>query len=90
MKTSINIGCKGQGTALTDMAFAIIRFLSIGVGVVIVASTVWAGVQYTTARDDPNAVGAAKERIMNNFIALLVYIFAYAILNFVIPAGFFK
>lgn len=87
---SINIGCKGKGNALTDAVFAIIRFLSIGVGMVITASTVYAGVQYSLARDDPSQVGQAKGRIMNNLSALLIYIFAYAILNYVIPGQFLK
>lgn len=86
----IKLGCKGKGSPVTDMVFAIIRFLSTGAGVLIVASLVWAGVQYTMSRDDPGKVGEAKQRIMNTFGALLIYIFAYAILNYVIPAGFFK
>lgn len=86
----IKLGCKGKGSPVTDMAFAIIRFLSTGAGVLIVASLVWAGVQYTMATDDPGKVGEAKQRIINTFGALLIYIFAYAILNYVIPAGFFK
>lgn len=72
------------------MVFAIIRALSVGVGLVIVASMIFAGIQYTASRDDPSAVGKAKERVLNNVIALLVYIFAYAILNYVIPRGFFQ
>lgn len=87
---SINIGCKGQGNALTDAVFAIIRFLSIGVGIIITASTVYAGVQYSLARDDPGQIGQAKSRIMNNLAALLIYIFAYAILNYVIPGQFLR
>ena len=91
VKVAINIGCNHQASnALVDAAFAIIRFLSVGVGMVVVASIVWAGVQYTAARDDPSAVAKARERIQNTLIALLVYIFAAAILNFVIPAGFLK
>lgn len=88
--TSIDIGCKGQGNPITDMVFAVIRFLSNGAGIVIVASLIWAGIQYILARDDPSRVGQAKERIMNTLGALLIFIFAYAILNYVIPAGFFK
>lgn len=96
--TSIDFGCKGSAcksnnpsgcSALTDAIFAIIRFLSIGVGLVIVASMVWAGLQYVMSRDDPSAVGKAKERILSNIVALLVYIFSYAILNYLIPKGFF-
>lgn len=99
VKTSINIGCRGATckssnkdgcSALIDATFAIIRFLSAGVGIVIIGSTIVAGIQYTSARDDPSAVGKAKARIMGNLGALLIFIFGYAILNYVIPAGFFR
>ncbi|HEX3568536.1 MAG TPA: hypothetical protein VHT70_02555 [Candidatus Saccharimonadales bacterium] len=95
---SINIGCKGQScqsrntdgcSAIIDAAFAIIRFLSAGVGLVVVASIVWAGIQYTTSRGDPGATAQAIERIRNTLIALLIYVFSYAILNYLIPKGFF-
>lgn len=88
--TSINIGCKGVGNSITDMAFAIIRVLSNGVGLIIVGSTVWAGIQYTASRGDPNATAQAIKRIQSNVIALLIFIFGYAILNYVLPAGFLK
>lgn len=90
VKVSINFGCKGQGNATTDATFAVIRFLTGGVGLVIIGSFTVAGVQYTTSRGDPNAAAKAITRIRNNFYALLIYIFAAAMLNFVIPAGFFK
>lgn len=98
VRVSIDFGCQGKNcktslpkgcSAMLDAVFAIVRFLSVGVGVVVVASMVWAGLQYTMARADPNAIGQAKERILNNLIALLIYIFSYAILNYVIPRGFF-
>lgn len=97
--TSINIGCEGSKcqtsnkdgcSALTDAFFAIVRFLSAGVGIVIIGSTVWAGIQYSMAGSDPNGVAKAKDRLKNNAYALGMYIFAYAILNFLIPGGFFK
>jgi|GEM_PF-914260 len=97
--TSINIGCYGANcqsknihgcSALLDATFAIIRFLSAGVGIVVIASVIWAGIQYTSARDDPSAVGKAKSRIVTSLSALGLFIFGYAILNYVIPAGFFK
>jgi len=96
---SINIGCEGDKcktnnkdgcSALLDALFAIIRFLAAGVGIVVIGSVVFAGLQYSSARDDPSMVGKAKDRIMNSVYALLMYIFAYAILNFIIPGGFFK
>jgi hypothetical protein len=90
VKVSIDIGCYGKGNALLDATFAIIRLLSTGVGIVIVISTIVAGIQYATSAGDPSAVQKAIGRLTNNAIALLIFIFGYAILNFIIPAGFFK
>jgi hypothetical protein len=103
VETSIDFGCYGSqcGKAgassfcsadhngVVDILFAIIRFLSAGVGLVVIGSIVWAGIQYTTSRGDPQASAAAIKRIRNTVIALAIYIFAYAILNYLIPKGFF-
>lgn len=91
--TSINIGCKGSPADLNpivDMTFALIRFLSIGVGLVIVGSFVVAGIQYTASRGDPKATEDAINRIKSTVGALLIFIFAYAILNYIVPAGLFN
>lgn len=90
VKTSINIGCQGKGNPILDMLFAFIRFLSAGVGLVIVGSMVFAGVQYTTSRGDPQATAQAVNRIQSSFLALLLFIFTYAILNYLVPAGLLK
>lgn len=87
VKTSINIGCQGKGNAIIDMLFAFIRFLSAGVGLIIVGSLVFAGIQYTTSRGDPQATAAAIDRIQNSLLALLLFIFAYAILNYIVPGA---
>jgi len=84
-KISIDIGCKGQGNGILDMLFAFIRFLSYGAGMIIVGSLVVGGIQYTASQGDPQATSAAVNRIRSTFIALLLYLFAYAILNYLIP-----
>jgi hypothetical protein len=99
VQMSIDVGCQGSScrttnthgcSALVDATFAIIRFLSAGVGIIIIGSTVWAGVQYASSRDDPSMVSKAKDRIRSNIFALLLFIFGYALLNYIIPAGFFR
>ena len=85
--TEIDFGCKGAGNPIADLLFAILRFLSDGVGLVLVASMVWAGIQYTSSRGDPQATAAALRRVRANVIALILFIFAYAILNFVVPGA---
>lgn len=87
---SINIGCKGQGNPITDMTFAIIRILSDGVGLVVIASIIVGGIQYTGSRGDPQSTAMAVNRIRSSVFALIIYIFGYAILNYIIPQGFFK
>lgn len=87
---SIDIGCKGEGNPIADMAFAIIRFLSDGVGLVIIVSIIIAGIQYSSSRGDPQSVAKAVKRIQSALMALLIYIFGYAILNYIIPNSFLK
>lgn len=86
----LKLGCKGIGNPIVDLLFAIIRFLSIGVGLVIVGSMIYAGIQYTSSRGDPNTTAEAVKRIRANVAALLIFIFAYAMLNYVIPGQIFK
>jgi hypothetical protein len=88
--------CVGQGgkpadhNAITDMVFALIRFLTAGAGLFIIGSLVVGGIQYSIARGDPNAMVAATNRIRTVLFSLLVFIFAYAILNYLIPGFVFK
>ncbi len=89
VKTSVTIGCKQFGNPIADMLFAILRFLTFGVGIVITGSLIYAGLQYIFSRDDPSAVGAAKNRILHTVLALIIFIFSYALLAFLIPSGFF-
>lgn len=90
VETSINIGCDGKGNAILDMLFAIIRFLSYGVGLVLVASLIVGGIQYTASTGDQQATATAVKRLKSVIVALLLFIFAYAILNYVIPGAVLK
>lgn len=60
----------------------------VGVGAVLMI--VWAGIQYTTARDNPQAVAAAKQKIINVVIGIAAFIFMWAFLNWLVPGGVFK
>ena len=81
--------CSGNHSALVDLLFAVIRFLTDGIGLVIIMSLIIAGIQYTTSQGDPSAIKHATERIRSASTALALFIFAYAILNYIIPNGFF-
>ena len=64
-----------------------INILSGLVGVVVVMVIVIGGIQYGTAGDDPGKLQAAKQRITKALIALLVFIFLYAFLQYLVPGG---
>ena len=64
-----------------------IKFLSAFVGVAVVASVIIGGIQYSSAGADSSKITAAKNRIRNAIIALVTYIFLFALLNFLIPGG---
>lgn len=83
--TAINIGCRAKGNAVLDATFAIIRFLSNGVGFALIGSLIYAGIQYTASSGNPQNIAAAENRIKAVMMALLIYVFAYTMLNYLIP-----
>lgn len=84
---SIDIGCKGKGNPIMDALFGIIRFLSDGVGLVVIGSIIVGGIQFSGSRGDPQSTAMAINRIRSSLFALLIYIFAYAMLNYLIPGA---
>lgn len=99
VKVSFNFGCRGpqycEGkldcnlNPITDIMFAIFRFLSAGVGLIVIGSIIVAGIQYSASRGNPQATEASIKRITNAIIGLLIYIFMFAILNSLVPGGMF-
>ena len=66
-----------------------ILLLTAVVGVLAVISIIVAGIQYSSAGDDPSAVNRAKNRIFQTVIGLLAYLFLFAFLNYIVPGGLF-
>lgn len=89
VKITINIGCRGTGNPIVDMVFAFTRFLSLGVGVVVVGSVIVGGIQYTTAGGDPQKTKLAISRITNSAAALMLYLLIFVLLNWLVPGGVF-
>ena len=65
----------------------LINFLSALAGIVIVGSIMVAGYQYMTAQDNAGQVQAARKRIILTLAALALFVFMYALLNFLVPGG---
>lgn len=73
--------------AIIDYIVIGINFLAALAGIVLVASLMIAGFTYMTARDNAGQVEKAKSRIIQTLIALALFIFMYAFLNFLVPGG---
>ncbi len=66
-----------------------IDFLSIGFGLLVIIMIASAGIQYSAAGGDPQKVNNAKKRISNAVLALLLFIFMFALLQWLVPGGLF-
>jgi hypothetical protein len=99
--TKFDFGCLGTDFAKTgngqknispilDLVYAVVRFLSIGVGVVIAISIIMSGMQYTMSEGNAEVTQKAKSRIRSAVLGLVIYIFAFSILQFLVPGGVFK
>lgn len=74
---------------ILDLLQIVTNTLSAVVGITIVIMIIVAGIQYSSAEDNPQKVQAARTRIVNAIIALIVFIFMFAILQYLIPGGIF-
>lgn len=94
VETKFDLGCLGedgppQTGPIQDLAYTLIRLLSTGVGIVIVASIVYAGIQYSSSEGNPEQTQQAKDRIRNSVIGLAIYIFAFSLVQYLVPGGLF-
>lgn len=64
-----------------------INFMAALVGIAVVISIVVGGIQYASSAGDPQKVTMAKKRIQNAIIALIAFLFLYAMLQFLVPGG---
>lgn len=56
-------------------------------GIVIVGVLIWGGIMYSMAGADPSKITAAKGKIVNALTALLLYVFGFALLQWLVPGG---
>lgn len=66
-----------------------INLLTAVVGIVsVIMITVW-GIQYSVSRDNPQMVSSARLHILQTVIAVIIYLFVYAFLQWIVPGGIF-
>ena len=82
--------CLENQPFITDFLKPTVNILSALVGVVVVASIIFGGVQYAMAGEKPEQMGAAKKRITQSLVALLIYMLLFAFIQYLIPGGLFN
>jgi len=82
-----NVDLDRKNCGIINLIVIGINFLSALAGIIFVASIMIAGFQYMTGRDNAGQIQKAKSRIVMTLVALVIYIFMYALLNFLIPGG---
>jgi hypothetical protein len=80
-------GDPANGGVIVTYLKTVLQFLSGAIGVVVLLMFTIAGIQYITSAGEPKQITAAKERLVNAVIALVLFAMAAAILNFVVPGG---
>jgi hypothetical protein len=89
IRVSIDVGCEPNNNPILGYLTAIINILAGGVGLVVTAMLVYGGILYISARGNPGQIETAKKKIVNAVIALVMFIFMYALLQWLIPGGVF-
>lgn len=82
--------CLNTNPIVTKIIDPIVNFLSAGVGIVVVATIIAGGIQYSTAGSSPDAVNKAKERMTNGVLALVIYLLIFGFLQWIVPGGLFN
>ena len=72
---------------IIQIIVTITNFLAAAAAIVIVMMIIVGGIQYSASGADPSKVGAAKGKIINALIALLLLIFGFAFIQWIVPGG---
>ncbi len=80
-------GVEGQDSPIMCKFIEVVRFLSIGVTVVAAITVAVVGMQYTASRGDPSKTAQAVNRLVKVGSGIVVYIFGWALLEWIIPGG---
>ena len=79
-----------QGNPIFIYITGILKVVAGLAGIATVGGFAWGGILYITARANAGQVEKGKNVMINSAIGLLMFIFMYAILQFLVPGGIFQ
>lgn len=89
VKTSGLVTCDdaNKGGPIVSLLAQIINFVAVGVGIVVVGGILYGSLLYVTSNGDSGRSQQGITTIVNAVIGLVLFIFMYAIVNFLVPGG---
>lgn len=78
-------GCGGADT--TNLISTVFKVLAGIVGIAVVGGISWGGMLYTTSNGNSAKAQQGITTIVNAVIGLLLFIFMFALTNFIVPGG---
>lgn len=83
-------GNKTEGVGVQCLINDVLAFLSVGVGIAVVAGVIIGGITYSTSQGNPAQVQKGITIIANSAIGLVMYLLLWAIIQWLIPGGVFQ
>lgn len=80
-------GADSGNCGITSYIVVFINILSGLVGVVVIGVLVVSGIQYSASSGDPSAAAAARKKIINALLALVMFAFMYGFMQWLVPGG---
>lgn len=77
------------GNSIWGLLTVVVNFLAAGVGLAVVAGIIYGAVLYSAAGGSAEQAKKGIGYIRNAIIAALLFVFMYAIIQFIIPGGLF-
>lgn len=86
----ISCSDKVGGNPIYSLLIMLVNFLAVGVGIAVVIGVLIGAYKYIMSNGNAGQVEDAKKTITNSIIALFLFAFMYAFINFLVPGGVFK
>lgn len=88
-KTNVIPCVNGGNGSIWNLLTVFVNFLAAGVGVAVLIGIIFGAFLYASAGGSADQAKRGIGYVRNALIALLLFIFMYAIINFIIPGGLF-
>ncbi len=72
---------------IVSMLKVAINTLTAAIGIIVTVVIIWAGIEYASSGGDPGRAAQARKRILNAILALIMFVFLWALLQWLVPGS---